>query len=139
MSINDRRQIAFLSLIIGFVDMGYFSNEDKDIIRGIADKGLDLFGYLTKNEHKQILEFYGILEKETAGVIVSNHLDVVSYGVLSAICDVYINKLKNIDKLEVWQRLSDIADDYLQKKIIYTELDKSVHFIDLANSLLTKI
>lgn len=139
MSINDRRQIAFLSLIIGFVDMGYFSNEDRDIIREIADKGLDLFGYLTKNEHKQILEFYGILEKETAGVIVSNHLDVVSYGVLSAICDVYINKLKNIDKLEVWQRLSDIADDYLQKKIIYTELDKSVHFIDLANSLLTKI
>lgn len=138
MSSNDRKQVTYLSLISGFANMDYFNGKDKSTILEITAEGIESFGLLTENEYKNIAEFYKNLDERTAEYK-SNNIDVVAYGIMSAVADAYISVLKNKRRLDIWQRLSDIAEQFLSKKIIYNELDKSVSFVELSNSLIINI
>ncbi len=139
MSNSDRRQIVYFSLIHNIAEEGYIPSRDRDNVMAIAIEGMKNIGILSPSEYKSIEKFYKELDKAVSYNFKSNSVDVLSYGIISAIADMYLTVLKDKKKLSYWQKLSDIAENYLSKKIIYTELDKSLEFLELVNKFIKNI
>ena len=137
MSITDRKQISFLSMIAGFAQLSYFGALSDEIVN-IASKGIDTYAELTvmsKNDFKRIKKFFQYAESEITKLHY-NTSNIMMLRIVLAICSDFLDVVQNKTKQKVWQELETTCRTNLSKNYsnFTDEIDKAVRVVELLNN-----